>query len=411
MCVDFLRRTPGKHALADRPGLPAAGQWRALSRAGFRLSLWPVLRHTCNVQSVSRLAAAVLLLGPLVSAVPATFSSLYAFGDGVCTTTNGPGGAYYYGKRYCNGRVWIEVLAQRQGLTYDTNKNLSYFGHYSPNLVANLNSFPAPADANTALFVVWVNDADFVGYLANPSFSPYASNNLAIWTNAINQSLSNQLTAIQILHTNKGARTLVMPNAVDLTKVPYYVNLAPASKAFIRQRVIDFNTGFTNVLNQARASYPDLTIHSPDFFTLLDTLILSPGGYGLTNALYNGQSIDALSDPALADKSLNGPGASYIFWDYLDPTARAHAVMAEVVQLLLSPARINGIQPEIDRFRLEVTNLPIGRKGFVDASTNFVDWPAVTNIVSNQADEVVFVPTTGSAGFYRLRFPFAWSWP
>ncbi|OYV07059.1 MAG: hypothetical protein CFE26_03060, partial [Verrucomicrobiales bacterium VVV1] len=58
------------------------------------------------------------------------FSSLYVFGDGVCTTTDNASGAnYFYGNRYCNGRVWVEVLAQWQGLAYDSAKNKSFFGN------------------------------------------------------------------------------------------------------------------------------------------------------------------------------------------------------------------------------------------------------------------------------------------
>ena len=90
--------------------------------------------------------------------------------------------------RNSNGRVWVELLAQQLGLntnfwysnnilnqvpytnlsasttnwSYSTN-NRSFYGNYSPFLVTNINHFTAPADAATALFIVWVNDADFVG--------------------------------------------------------------------------------------------------------------------------------------------------------------------------------------------------------------------------------------------------------
>ena len=338
----------------------------------------------------------------------AAFTSLYVFGDGVCTTTNSPGGTYYYGNRYSNGRVWIEVLAQRQRLIYESNKNWSFFGHYSPTLVTNLNNFVAPGDAGSALFVVWVNNADFVFDVTQ--YAPYASNNLATWTNAINQSLSNHLTAIQILYA-KGARTLIMPNAADLTKVPFYVGLSASNKSFIRQRIVDFNIEFAARLNQARASLPNLTIYSPDIFALIDNLIAAPGDYGLTNALFNGQSIDALSDPTLADKSLNGPGANYIFWDYLDPTARTHVVLADASQQLLSPARINSITPGAGSNRLELANVPIGRNGFVDGCTNLLTWTSAQSFISTNATQTILVPVLGPLGFYRLRFPFSWTWP
>lgn len=352
-------------------------------------------------------ALCALLLG-LAPSSRGALTSLYAFGDGVCTTTNGPGGVYYYGNRYCNGRVWVEVLAQRLGLAYDPNQNWSFFGHYSPNLVTNVGKFLAPSDVNTALFVIWVGNADFV--YAITQYAPYKTNNLAVWTNAINLSLSNHFTAIQTLY-GKGARTLVMPNAVDLTKVPFYVGLSAANKSFIRQRVVEFNLGFAARLNQAREAFTNLTILSPDIFTLFENFLAHPADYGLTNALSGGQSIDALSDPALANKSLSGPGANYIFWDYLDPTARAHAAMADVIHQQLAPTRIAGLTQLADSNRLDIANLPFGLPGFVEATTSFPGWTSVQSIPGTNAPSSILVPATGPSQFYRLRFPHAWSWP
>ena len=340
----------------------------------------------------------------MVSSTHADFTSLYVFGDGVCTTTNGPGGTSYYGKTYSNGRVWVEVLAQRQGLTYETNKNKSYFGHDSFALVANVNSFAAPPDANTALFVVWVNDADFVYNVQN-----YGTN-ITTWTNALNQSLTNHFKAITNLYA-KGTRTMVMPTAVDITKVPNYVNLAPARKSFIRQRTLDYNNGFVLTLNQAMASYPGLKIYIPDLFTLLDNVVANAADYGLTTALYQGQSVAALDDPALSNKSLNGPGANYIFWDYLDPTAKLHARIADEVQQLIAPVQITAITSLGDSNRLDLANIPIGRNGSVEGSTNFAIWTTAATLISTNAMQTNFVPNAGPLQFYRLQFPFTWSWP
>lgn len=354
------------------------------------------------------MSVVILLSGLAVFPAQAAFTSLHIFGDGVSTTTNAPAGPFYHGNRYANGRVWVEVLAEQQGLEYDSKKNWSYFGHYSANLVANLNNFPAPPDANTALFVVWVNNADFVYDMNN--YTPYTTNNLAVWTNAINQSLTNHLTAIQTLYA-KGARTLIMPNAADVTQVPFYVRSSSANRAFVRQRVIDFNVAFAASLNQASASLPGLTIHVPDIFALFDDVLADSAHYGLTNALENGLTVDALSDPALTDKSLNGPGANYIFWDYLDPTSRFHAVIADNVHQLISPVQISTLTWLSDSNRLEVANLPIGRDGFVESSPNLASWTPVENINRTNATQTMFVPASGPQQFYRLRIPFAWSWP
>ena len=253
----------------------------------------------------------ILLFGLIAFPAQATFSSIYIFGDGVCTTTtNRVAGLTYYGLRNSNGRIWVEVLAQQLGLTnnywYSTNgsihvsytnlsasttnwsyssNNWSYFGQYSSNLVTYLKTFAAPADASNALFIVWVNDADFV----NDMGKIYPSTNIVTWTNAINSSLTNHYTIITNLYA-KGARTLVMPNAVDITEIPQYDNLSSANKNFIRQMAIGFNTAFTTWLSNAMISLPGLKIYEPDVFTLLDNMLANSANYGLTNVLYGGQS-------------------------------------------------------------------------------------------------------------------------
>ncbi len=363
------------------------------------------------MKSLLPLTAGLIWLGLAAHPVEAQFTSLQAFGDGVSSTTNGPGGNYYYGNRFTNGRVWVEVLAQRQGVPFDSGKNWSYFGHYSPNLVTNVSNYVAPPDVGSTLFVIWVNNADFVSHLADSRFAPYNTGNLAIWTNALNLSLSNHLRAVQILH-GKGARTFIMPNAVDVTKVPYYVGLPAPDKAFLRQRVADFNAGFTNTLSQARATLPGVAIHIPDVFALFDDVVANPADYGLVNALDNGRSVDALSDFKLTDKSLAGPGASYIFWDYLDPSARAHAIIADRAHELVSPVRIQSLTfVGGGAVQLSLANLPVGLNGFVDGTGDFADWAEAASIQSTASTQSIQFPGADPNRFYQLRFPHAWSWP
>lgn len=357
------------------------------------------------MKNPARCTAALLLLVSSSFAAQAAFTSLYVFGDGVSTTTNNNSSNpdLYYGKRFCNGRVWVEVLAQWQGLNYDSNKNWSFFGHYSPNLVTNVSNFVAPPDVATALFVVWVNNADFVYYVEN--FSPYTTNNIAIWTNAINQSVTNHHKVVTNLYA-KGVRNLIMPNAVDIAKVPRYVGLPSASKNFIRQRIITFNTAFAATLSNAVGSLAGLRIHAPNTFALLDNVVANPAIYGLTNP-----GTGALVDPSLHDYSLNGPGANYVFWDDLHPTAKFQMVLAEITQQPLSPVRISNIISLTDSNRLDMENIPVGRNGFVDGSTNLVNWTPETNINSTNTTQTTLVPALDPRRFYRLRFPFLWSWP
>jgi phospholipase/lecithinase/hemolysin len=350
-----------------------------------------------------------LLFGGVIFSTSAAFNSLYVFGDGVCTTTDNiqsfPLSTNYYGQRYCNGRVWVEVLAQRQGLSYDSNKNQSYFGCNSSEMVTNVNNFSAPADATNALVVVWVSNAD----LYDAAFDNGVD--LSLWTAVINRAQTNHFTALTNLFA-KGVRTLVLPNAVDVARVPAFNGYTTATN-FIRQRCLEYNVAFSNTVNQVRAACPGVKIFIPDIFTLLDNMLAHPEKYQLTNKLQNGLSIDALSDVSLTDVSLNGPGTNYIFWDPQDPTAKVHEIIADTVQLLISPMRIRQVAPVAGNTRVDIGNLPIGLSGYVYARTNLTqtNWVNIQTFSSTNSNQSVVVPATGTRQFYQVRFPFAWSWP
>ena len=220
--------------------------------------------------------------------------------------------------------------------------------------------------------------------------------------NAINRSLSNHVIAVQTLYA-KGARTLILPNAVDITKAPFY-NLGATNEAFIRQRLIDFNFAFTNRMNQLRTSLTNLTIIIPDMFTLLEDVTAHPATYGLTNV-----TSDAIDD--FITPTFTGPGTNYLFWDYLHPTAKVHEVLADAIQQQLTPARMSDLGSAGSSLELTVANLPMGLNGFVDASTNLLNWTQVQNVSSTNLTQNLTVPVSGSIRFYRLRFPLAWSWP
>ena len=207
------------------------------------------------MQKIISLVVGISLFGFTVVPVQAAFSNLYVFGDSISTTTNNTSGlSFYYGQRYSNGRVWVEVLAQRQGLTYDPNKNWSYFYNSSTTMLANVSSFKAPLDASNALFVIWVNCAD----LWFPAM--YSGTSMSQWTSAINQSQTNHYKAATNLYA-KGARTLIMPNAVDVSTIPEF-NAVRQRQLYshgvpcLQRRFFQHLESDTGVVPQPDALYP-----------------------------------------------------------------------------------------------------------------------------------------------------------
>lgn len=337
------------------------------------------------------------------------YSSLIVFGDGLsCTTTNPQAGSFYYGKRFSNGRVWVEVLAQRQGLAFNPASNTnSFFGNTSSNLLAEINNFTSPTDASNALVVIWVNNADLYYPAADPSPT------LAKFTSAINFAQTNHFKAITNLYA-KGIRTLIMPDVVDISTIPAFNTYTTQTNLF-HQASTDFNVAFYATLDKARTNCPGLTIFVPGFYALLSNLLTHPSNYGVTNVLVGGLSMDAVdaSNYGFPTANTNGYGTNYIFWDQKDPTAMVHSLMASLAQQLISPVQIGNIASFTGSNRLDLVNVPIGLNGFVDGVTNLMqtNWSSVQGFNSISTTQAVFVPISGPQQFYRLRFPYAWSWP
>ena len=343
------------------------------------------------------------------------------------------------------------MLAQRQGLTFDGSKNDSYYDHNSTETLADVNKFKAPPDVASALFVVWVCNADTFDSTTAAINSPIQIHALLL-TQFIASNTLDQVNNLQIITAlyAKGVRTLILPNVVDISEIPAYN--AGNMTDVLRAGCNNYNAQLANTISTATTLCPGLVIYTPDFYTLLNNTLTNASYYGLTNALSTrGFSIDAVdgiySNPKLP-VSLNGAGTNYIFWDDQDPTAMLHEIMADTVQQIISPVQIGKLTPLNGNNRLDVVNVPVGLNGFVEGSTNLAllsSWTTVTNITGNNTTQSFFVsapqitpfgsgssggsggvsidpnnpgtnsvsklPVVYNAQFYRLNFPYAWFWP
>jgi phospholipase/lecithinase/hemolysin len=314
------------------------------------------------------------LLATTAFPAKAALSSLYVFGDGLSATDDNiypsPGYPDYFGLRWSNGQVWVEVLAQLEGIPI--NYNNSYFEHNSSLTLANVKSFTAPPNVANDLFIVWVCNADTFD-AASTVVSDNNQNPTHLLNGFISANIQSQANHLQII-TNlyaKGVRNLILPNAVDISKIPAYNTGNIPIPGVLQAGCIDYNSRFVTTLNQAQGMCPSLKIYTPDYFTLLNNVLTNAAYYGLTNAKSGGLSIDALEDLyATAPVNLNGAGTNYIFWDPKNPTAKLHAVMANVAQQLISPpVQVGNITPFADSRQWDVVHYPVGAAGLGNAFT------------------------------------------
>jgi thermolabile hemolysin len=332
----------------------------------------------------------------------AGFSSVYVFGDGVCNTNVAPTGPpSYWDNRYCNGKVWVEVLSGWHGVTLPGANNISYFGHDSSELKTSVQSFPTPPDAATSLFIVWSNDADYVDAIGADIDYPFGD--LAPWTQLASTSIANHLIALDTLYT-KGAREIVLPLAVDVMSIPFYNEVGQTDRAFARNRIIEYNTQFNAAMLAFMSSKPGLKIHLPDTFSFFEQVLANPAAFGMVNPVPdNAGGLDAPSP------SLNGNGANYVFWDLYHPTAKFQMHLAAFIQQIISPVKVNSITLNGGNVQLDLANAPLGRAGVVLGSSNLQS-PWTQEAVIGATNPVVF-PAKGSKRFYRAAFPVVWTWP
>jgi phospholipase/lecithinase/hemolysin len=402
--------------------------------------------YRANMNRILQVAFGIWLLASAVIPAKAAFSSLYVFGDALSSTTGNPDKSDYYAGRYSNGRVWVEVLAQRQGLIFDNTKNSSYWDHNSSLLAGELNNFNPPADVANDLFIVWVCNADTFD-ATSAVINNQTKNPTVLLSQFVSANVLAQASELQIILNlyAKGVRTLIMPNAVDISEIPAF-NQGSLSSV-LHSGCVDYNARFANTINQAMSLCPGLTIYTPDFFTLLNNVLANSGYYGLTNPLSGGFSIDALDSLYSSSKTvLNGQGNNYIFWDPQDPTAQFHEIIADVTQQIISPVSIGKLTLGKGINQLDLVNLPVGLNGFVESSPNWAlaGWAPIATLSSTAINQsllvnapplppstpaggtggdgstdpndpnnqnTTYIAPTNSAQFYRLHFPYSWSWP
>ena len=372
------------------------------------------------VRMVACLMACWVWLGPGALPSLAGYSSIYVFGDSLSAVSGG-GRQYppppatsadnYWHGRFSNGRVWVEYLADLEGINFNPNHDFSFFGGGSPAIYRTLffgNYYPPP-DLATSLCIFWPACSDCFDcalFHGTNSWSPYLS-----------AFVTNVTASVGLLYS-QGMRTVLIPNSVDVSLVPFFTytlgalgfdTAAPFSiqswVAAIHTNVIQYNAALATAIGQMRAQYPDLTIYAPDFYTQFNFFLNHPEIYGVTKT-----GMDALEDQALTDKSFNGSGADYVFWDYLHPTTKVHWYMATVARQAMSSLMISRLSLQDASFRLDLMDLPISRTGTVESTRNLVSptvWvPRASFLVTNPT-QTVFISTNGlgSRGFFRLNFP------
>ena len=246
------------------------------------------------------------------------FDAIVAFGDSLTDTGNEPSEPYlHYQGRWSNGPLWVEYLSVRLGFPYNPSNNFAHSGAQTDDTYTQVMNYTPTGDVSNTLFVVWAGGNDFLQEYKTYWFD---SGGWARFTTYSANNLSNAVVNLR----SKGARYILVPNTVDVTSIPLLNKLPGFLRTYLQSKVKMFNNKLSRSLTALQAAYPDIKIYKTDIYLGEKTLLKKYKTYGFTK-----NSIDALADPRLLDKSFDGPGAKYVFWDPIHPTTKSHSYIAD----------------------------------------------------------------------------------
>lgn len=327
----------------------------------------------------------------------AAYDALYAFGDSLTDTgregPEPPLDALYYNGRYSNGPLWVEYLSSRLGLAYNASNNLARSGAQSDDTLGQVTNFVAAGAIDASLFVVWAGGNDFL-----QTYDQYWFND-AGWDAQTTSSAANISNAVVSL-IGKGAKNILVPNTVDVTKIPSINPLPGLMLSYLRDKVELFNAKTFAALDKIAAAYPGIHIFKADIYNRVDTLLSTASNYGFTDT-----SNGAIDDPTLLDKSFDGPGANYIFWDPIHPTTKAHALVADYFLSFVAPLSPQlGLARSTNGFSFTASTLHLGKGYTLQKTTNFLSWTNVRVLVAyNSAPLRVTLTNDSANAFFRLK--------
>jgi thermolabile hemolysin len=327
-----------------------------------------------------------LLLAPASWAAAPAVTQVYAFGSELTATRGGP----YADGRWCNGPVWVEHLSSRLGLRYAPECNRATGGADSARILNQVIALPPPPQPASALFVVMPGLLDFGRYVGEDLDD-------AFWDRQIGQMVDNTAKAVDRLYL-KGARRIGVVNLPDMTRFPQFNALSEAERGYHREKARQHNAALEARLQAFSNRSPDARLRVIDCFQCLDFVLDHTPRFGLIRI-----DLAAWHDPALLDKSYEGPGSRYAFWDYVHPTSAVHALLAQTMEATILGSRVS-IGPSDSGWTVTAESLGVGASYQLEWSDNLDSWTHVHLFDPLSASPPTFeVEVKPPVGFYRLR--------
>ena len=179
------------------------------------------------------------------------------------------------------------------------------------------------------LYTVWTGANDLFAVVKDV---PNASN-------IISAAVSDEVATVKKLHDN-GANYIVVPNIPDVGLTPNFVGTPLAT----------FGTGLVNQYNEALYSGVKNTganVIPLDTFSLVQQVAANPTAYGFSNVTDKACKNTSSVECGRADLDKPGAENSYFFADGVHPTGRAHRMIADYANAVVTAPGQVSVLPHI----------------------------------------------------------------
>jgi len=297
--------------------------------------------------TVGLAALAAALWGAATAASAQSYQRIVVFGDSLSDNGNFPvlGAGNnppppYWDNHFSNGPTYIEDLAaelgQSLGHFFQTSGSVDWAVGFAQSGSINNDSPLLPGIAQEVggylaaggtfgphdLVVAWGGANDILGNILPAA----ASSNPTGYISNVAATAAGNMTAYAGLMAHAGAGTVVVPNMPPLPLTPEFNSGAGAAAAPLAQAATNaFNTTLLAGLQADAKANPHTNFILLDANTATEVLIAQGQKFGFSNTSQACISVLACVGGSTATQN------SYLFFDVLHPTARAHAILAAVL--------------------------------------------------------------------------------
>ncbi|MEM9705019.1 MAG: autotransporter domain-containing protein [Pseudomonadota bacterium] len=310
-----------------------------------------------SIRKTLLIAASALSISVGSNALAQDYDGLVVFGDSLSDPGN-----IFPGFRSSNGIVYAEYLPDLLNIDEANVSNFAFGGAMTRQLalasgtvtgnVTGL-AFLADTDMNTQLesffaeatgrispsAVYIVNGGGNNGFAANGVAAISSTPDMVLTDGALDAAADIISQSSRLIAA--GARTVAIPNLVNLGAVPEPLGFGTPQEATSRVRLTEFTAQFNEALTPAAADLAETTgtdIVLVDANSFLADVQADPSKYGFVNA-----SVACTSTPSCASADLASQN-TFFFWDEVHPTTQGHAVTAAFfADTLFSPFVLAGV--------------------------------------------------------------------